>query len=78
MGVRINKYIASSGFCSRRQADELVESGKVTIDGQVAVNGSVVEEGSVVKVDGEEIIPEEYEDWLRYCAGEIKEDTSES
>ena len=59
MGVRINKYIASSGFCSRRQADELVEAGKVTVDGAVAVNGTVVEEGSVVKVDGKEVFPEE-------------------
>ena len=59
MGVRINKYIASSGYCSRRQADELVESGKVTIDGVKAVNGSVVEDGNVVMVDGHEIIPED-------------------
>ena len=59
MGVRINKYIASSGFCSRRQADELVEAGKVTVDGVVAVNGTVVEEGNVVKVDGKEILPED-------------------
>ena len=59
MGVRINKYIASSGYCSRRQADELVESGKVTIDGVVAANGSVVEEGQLVEVDGKEIVPED-------------------
>ena len=59
MGVRINKYIASSGFCSRRQADELVESGKVTIDGVVAANGSVVEDGQLVEVDGKEIVPED-------------------
>jgi 23S rRNA pseudouridine2604 synthase len=59
MGVRINKYIASSGFCSRRQADELVEAGKVTVDGVVAVNGTVVEGGNVVKVDGKEILPED-------------------
>ncbi len=59
MGVRINKYIASSGFCSRRQADELVEAGKVTVDGVVAVNGTVVEEGNVVKVDGKKILPED-------------------
>ncbi|MCR5200915.1 MAG: pseudouridine synthase [Saccharofermentans sp.] len=59
MGVRINKYIASSGFCSRRQADELVEAGKVTVDGVVAVNGTVVEEGNVVIVDGKEILPED-------------------
>lgn len=58
MGVRINKYVASSGFCSRRQADELVEAGRVTVDGEVAVNGTVVEDGNVVKVDGKEIFPE--------------------
>ncbi|MCR5049124.1 MAG: pseudouridine synthase [Saccharofermentans sp.] len=59
MGVRINKYIASSGFCSRRQADELVEAGKVTVDGVTAVNGTVVEEGQVVKVGDKEVIPED-------------------
>lgn len=59
MGVRINKYIASSGFCSRRQADELVEAGKVTVDGVTAVNGTVVEEGQVVKVSDKEVIPED-------------------
>ncbi|MBR4495465.1 MAG: pseudouridine synthase [Clostridiales bacterium] len=59
MGVRINKYIASSGYCSRRQADELVEAGKVTVDGVTAVNGTVVEEGQVVKVGDKEVIPED-------------------
>ena len=37
-GVRLNKYIASSGLCSRRKADELIEQGVV------AVNGKVVKE----------------------------------
>ncbi|MBR1796616.1 MAG: pseudouridine synthase [Clostridiales bacterium] len=59
MGVRINKYIASSGYCSRRQADELVEAGKVTVDDKIAVNGTVVEDGSVVKVEGRIITPED-------------------
>ncbi|MCQ2516200.1 MAG: pseudouridine synthase [Saccharofermentans sp.] len=59
MGVRVNKYIASSGFCSRREADRLVEAGKVTVDGIIAVNGTVVEEGSSVCVDGLEVFPEE-------------------
>ena len=36
-GIRLNKYIASSGLCSRREADTLIESGKVTINGIVAV-----------------------------------------
>lgn len=59
MGVRVNKYIASSGFCSRREADRLVESGKVTVDGIPAQNGTLVEEGSVVCVDGKEVFPED-------------------
>ena len=32
-GTRLNKYIASSGLCSRRKADELIESGVVTVNG---------------------------------------------
>jgi len=59
MGVRINKYIASSGMCSRRQADELIEAGKVTIDGIPAQNGAVVEDGMIVKIDDKEIFPED-------------------
>lgn len=34
-GTRLNKYIASSGICSRRAADELIESGKVMVNGKV-------------------------------------------
>ena len=33
--MRINKYIASSGFCSRRKADELIEAGRVCVNGEV-------------------------------------------
>ena len=33
--MRINKYIASSGFCSRRKADELIETGRVRVNGEV-------------------------------------------
>ena len=33
-GTRLNKYIASSGLCSRRQADELIESGAVMVNGK--------------------------------------------
>ena len=31
--IRLNKYISETGICSRREADKLIESGKVTIDG---------------------------------------------
>lgn len=59
MGVRVNKYIASSGYCSRREADRLVMDGKVTVDEITAENGTIVEENSIVKIDGKEIFPEE-------------------
>ncbi|MDP4099242.1 23S rRNA pseudouridine(2604) synthase RluF [Paenibacillus sp. P96] len=50
--MRINKFISETGFCSRREADKLVESGKVTINGAVAVLGSQAEEGDDVRVNG--------------------------
>ncbi|GAK43335.1 pseudouridine synthase [Paenibacillus sp. TCA20] len=50
--MRINKYISETGYCSRREADKLVDSGKVTINGVVAVLGSQAEEGDEVLVDG--------------------------
>ena len=51
-GIRLNKYIASSGLCSRREADTLIESGKVTINGEVALQGSKVMDGDIVLVNG--------------------------
>jgi len=58
-GIRLNKYIASSGLCSRREADTLIESGKVTINGIVAVQGSKVLDGDVVDVNGRKVTPED-------------------
>ena len=58
-GTRLNKYIASSGLCSRREADTLIENGKVTINGVVAIQGSKVLDGDVVMVNGRKITPED-------------------
>ena len=44
-GTRINRYISQSGVCSRREADRLIEEGRVTIDGRTAVLGDRVTEG---------------------------------
>lgn len=56
VGMRINKYIAHTGLCSRRDADELVEEGRVKIDGErVTEHGTHVHEGQSVTVDGEEL-----------------------
>ena len=43
MKVRINKFLADSGICSRRQADEHILSGKVTINGRLAKPGEMVD-----------------------------------
>ena len=54
--MRLNKYLSDAGVCSRRQADRLVEEGRVRIDDHVALLGEQVEEGQRVFVDGEEAI----------------------
>lgn len=49
---RINKYLADSGYCSRREADRLISQGRVMIDGRVAVMGDRVQEGAKITVNG--------------------------
>ncbi|MGG7079303.1 23S rRNA pseudouridine(2604) synthase RluF [Clostridium sardiniense] len=57
--IRLNKYISETGICSRREADKLIESGRVTINGVKATMGTKVSKGQVVKVDGKNISKEE-------------------
>lgn len=58
-GIRLNKYIASSGTCSRREADKLIESGKVSVNGITADLGTRVFEGDTVEIEGRSIVPED-------------------
>ncbi|MEC0129280.1 23S rRNA pseudouridine(2604) synthase RluF [Paenibacillus pabuli] len=53
--MRINKFISETGYCSRREADRLVESGKVTINGMQAELGSQAEDGDDVRINGQPI-----------------------
>lgn len=54
--MRINKYIASAGICSRRKADELIGNGNVKLNGAVITEmGINVEEDDVVEVNGRTI-----------------------
>ena len=55
MEVRINKYLSESGFCSRREADRLIEQGRVLINGAHAQIGSKIAGGDIVSVDGKNI-----------------------
>lgn len=51
--MRLNRYISSSGLCSRRKADELIEQKKVTVNGKIAQMGQVVEPNDQVVVNGQ-------------------------
>ncbi len=53
--IRINKYLAEAGVCSRREADRLIEDGRVLINGSVAVMGSKVSETDEVTVNGKPV-----------------------
>ncbi|MDR2356307.1 MAG: rRNA pseudouridine synthase [Clostridiales Family XIII bacterium] len=56
--MRLNRYIASAGLCSRRKADALTENGNVKVNGFVMrEQGYDVKEGDVVEVDGRVIRP---------------------
>lgn len=57
--IRLNKYISETGICSRREADKLIENGKVTVNGKVATMGVKVSKGQVVKVNGRVVSKEE-------------------
>jgi 23S rRNA pseudouridine2604 synthase len=54
-GIQINKYISNAGFCSRREADKLIEDARVTINDDIALAGSRVHPGDVVAIDGEKL-----------------------
>ncbi|RYD54710.1 MAG: 23S rRNA pseudouridine(2604) synthase RluF [Sphingobacteriales bacterium] len=53
--ISLNKYISSSGFCSRREADKLIEQGRVTINYRPATLGMKVHIKDSVEIDGEPI-----------------------
>ena len=57
-GKRLNKYIADSGYCSRREADRLISEGRVRLDGHVGVLGDRVQPGMAVTVDGKPLTGE--------------------
>ena len=54
-GIRLNKYLSDAGICSRREADRLIEEGRVLIDGVPASMGTKVEPGQTVCCDGQTV-----------------------
>jgi 23S rRNA pseudouridine2604 synthase len=53
--VRLNKYISERGVCSRRQADQWIEAGRVTINGLQAALGTQVSDADDVRIDGKPV-----------------------
>ena len=65
--TRLNKFIASSGLCSRRKADELIEDGKVFVNGKkVTELGFTVEDKDKVVIDGKLVRPVKHEYYRFY------------
>ncbi|EGU37211.1 pseudouridylate synthase [Vibrio sp. N418] len=50
---RLNKYISETGYCSRREADKLIDQGRVTINSQIPEMGTKVMPGDDVCIDGQ-------------------------
>ncbi len=66
-GIQINKFISNSGFCSRREADKLVEQERVTINKKLALSTSRVQENDKVAID-DEVIKVKKQDSFTYLA----------
>ena len=54
--MRVNKYISEAGLCSRREADEWLQAGRVTINGETVGMGAKALDGDEVRVDGEVVV----------------------
>ena len=53
--IRLNKYLSEKGVCSRREADRMIEEGRVTVDGQVAQMGMKVRPDQVICVGKKQV-----------------------
>ncbi|WP_281633822.1 23S rRNA pseudouridine(2604) synthase RluF [Flavobacterium luteolum] len=53
---RLNKFIGETGYCSRREADKLIEEGRVTINGAVAEMGTKVSPDDEIRINGKLIV----------------------
>ena len=64
--TRINKYLSAAGVCSRREADRLIEAGKITVNGQTAVTGMTVSEEDDILIYGKPVQKEDRPVLLAY------------
>lgn len=83
MDTSLNKYISETGFSSRRNADKLIEQGRVAINGKVAKKGNRVTENDIVFIDGEPLKKKQLPVYLLFnkpkgvtCTTDIKDATN--
>lgn len=72
--MRLQKYMAMCGVAARRKCEEIIASGRVSVNGQIVTEmGTQVEENDIVLVDGQRIMPEEEKRYILYYkpAGEV-------
>lgn len=55
--TRLNKYLGACGICSRREADRLIEDGRVRVNGQIGISGMQVSDTDAVEVDRKPVRP---------------------
>lgn len=65
--ISLNKFISDTGYCSRREADKLIEAGRVLLNNEIAITGNRYHPGDIVEVDGS-YITETKKDKLVYIA----------
>ena len=64
--IRINKYLAESGICSRREADKLIADKKVLINDMIAITGMQVSLGDIIKVNNQVIKPKKDKTYILF------------
>ncbi|MEJ7674004.1 MAG: pseudouridine synthase [Chitinophagaceae bacterium] len=57
--ISLNKFISQTGFCSRREADKLIEAGRVTVNDKLPKLGNRVSYSNIIKIDGQDLKPKE-------------------
>ena len=50
--TRLNKYLSEIGYCSRREADKLIDTGRIKINGETVLMGQKVTNEDVIEIDG--------------------------
>lgn len=65
--IRINKYLSDAGVCSRREADRLLEAGRIRVNGQPAVMGMKIDKTAKIEINGKPIQQEEKQVLIAFC-----------